>query len=347
MTITIDALKSVPYLKTEHLGDGRTVNLMPMWDGNNWRVWIDTPVGLIEGKMLDTVEGDYIGLGAAKESDLFIPFVHLMWQRVSWPEVCPFISAISDDFHNMGTSLAKLKHFFLQQKNLPPRSASRFAYTELEYLVMLTRSVFDLLQEMISILWANHVQLTDPNAEIRRRSRTLPSTFSKVVLRDKRVARTAAEIEDDFGLPRPLAEEYSRVVSFFARLRDLRDALVHRGTGLGEIFVTEKGFCINPKLRPFSAFTEWLPEHYYNENIASVLPWLADTILQTIQACNGLMATFSTIIQLSPEIAPGYRVYVRGPHTGAVADVLRVHSGGSPWWIMEDQLVEGRAAEKA
>src|SRR5947207_1203117 len=235
MTITIDALKSVPYLKTEHLGDGRTVNLMPLWDGNNWRVWIDTPVGLIEGKMLDTVEGDYIGLGAAKESDLFIPFVHLMWQRVSWPDVCPFISAISDDFHNMGTSLAKLKHFFLQQRNLPPRSASRFAHTELEYLVMLTRSVFDLLQEMISILWANHVKLTDQTAERRRRSRTLPSTFSKVILRDKRVARSAAEIEDDFGLPRPLAEEYARVVSFFSRLRDLRDALVHRGTGLGEI----------------------------------------------------------------------------------------------------------------
>jgi len=149
LAITIESLKVVSYLKTEHLGDGRTVKLMPLWDGTNWRMWVDTPVGLIEGKMMDTIEGDYVGVGAAKESDLFIPFVHLMWQRASWPEVCPLISAISDDFHNMGTSLAKLKHFFHSQRTLPPRSASRFAYTELEYLVMLTRAVFDLLQEMI------------------------------------------------------------------------------------------------------------------------------------------------------------------------------------------------------
>jgi len=103
LAITIESLKVVSYLKTEHLGDGRTVKLMPLWDGTNWRMWVDTPVGLIEGKMMDTIEGDYVGVGAAKEFDLFIPFVHLMWQRASWTEVCPLISAISDDFHNMGT----------------------------------------------------------------------------------------------------------------------------------------------------------------------------------------------------------------------------------------------------
>lgn len=210
---------------------------------------------------------------------------------------------------------------------------------------MLTRSVLDLLQEMISILWANHVQLIDENAEGRRRSRRLPATFSKLVLRDKRVARSAAEIENDFGLPRPLAEEYARVISFFCHLRDIRDALVHGGTGLGEIYVTEKGFCINPERRPFSAFSEWRPECYYNKNIASVLPWLANVILQTIQACNGLVTTFSTVIRLSPEIAPGYRVYVRGPHTEAIADLLKVHSGGSPGWVMKPQQLKAERFE--
>lgn len=346
MAITIESLKVVSYLKPEHLGDGRTVKLMPLWDGKNWRMWIDTPVGLIEGKMLDTVEGDYVGVGAAKESDLFIPFVHLMWQRVSWPEVCPLITAISDDFHNMGTSLAKLKHFFRSQSDLPPRSASRFAYTELEYLVMLTRTVFDLLQEIISIVWANHVQLLDKDAESRRRSRKLPTTFSRLVLWDKHEPRSAAEIESEFGLPTPLAEEYARIASFFSQLRDLRDAVVHGGTGVGEIYVTERGFCVNPKQRPFSGFDKWRPEHYYNEKIASVLPWVADLILQTIQACNGLMTKFGQVIQLSPEIAPGYLVYVRGPHNEAVAEVLGVHSGGSPWWVMERPTVEVGSTEK-
>jgi hypothetical protein len=90
-------------------------------------------------------------------------------------------------------------------------------------------------------------------------------------------------IETEFGLPKPLAEEYSGITSFFSQLRDLRDAVVHGGTGVGEIYITEQGFCINPKRRPFSSFDGWRPEHYYNENIASVLPWIANVILRTIQ----------------------------------------------------------------
>jgi hypothetical protein len=32
------------------------------------------------------------------------------------------------------------------------------------------------------------------------------------------------------------------------------------------------------------------------------------------------------------EIAPGYRIFIRGPHNAAVAEVLNVHKGASPWW---------------
>jgi len=211
---------------------------------------------------------------------------------------------------------------------------------------MLTRAVFDLLQEMISLLWANHVQLLDQQAESRRRSRKLPTTFSRLVLRDKQDPRNAAEIETEFGLPKPLAEEYAGITSFFSQLRDLRDAVVHGGTGVGEIYVTEQGFCINPKHRPFSSFDGWRPEHYYNENIASVLPWIANVILRTIQTCNGLVTAFGKVIQLSPEIAPGYLVYVRGPHTDALVEVLKVHSGGSPWWTAASPTIEAHPVEE-
>lgn len=48
MAIIIESLKAVPYLDTEHLGDGGAVNRMPLWDEKNWRMCIDTPGGLIE-----------------------------------------------------------------------------------------------------------------------------------------------------------------------------------------------------------------------------------------------------------------------------------------------------------
>ena len=173
MAVTIESLKAVSYLNTEHL-DGRVVKLMPLWDDESWHFWVDTPDGLVEGKMVDTVEGDYVAKTAAGQSDLFIPFIHLMWQRASWPEICPLISAISDDFRNMGTSIAKLRHFFDCRGRLPRGAAPRFASTELEYLVILARTVFDLLQEMISITWKRRVLLLDEAAEKRRRSGPCP-----------------------------------------------------------------------------------------------------------------------------------------------------------------------------
>jgi hypothetical protein len=345
VAITIESLKTVTYLKTENFTHGRTINLMPLWDGESWHMWIDTPEGLIEGKMIDAVQADYVTMAApARESDLFIPFVHLMWQQASWPEICPLISAISDDFHNMGTSVAKLRHFFDFQSKLPPGAALGFARTEFEYLVMLCRSVYDLLQKIIAIIWTK-IQLLDEAAEQRRRAITLPDRFSRVVLHEKRL-RTRSEIESKFGLPLPLAEQYVMLGAPFSQLRDLRDSVVHGHRSIGHIFDTERGFCVNPKMPPFSLFKGWRPEHYYNENIVSVLPWLANTVLQTIDACNNLMGVFAVVISLPPEIAPGYRIFVRGPHNEALVGLLAVHTGASPWWAASAERDQPSKAEK-
>ncbi len=328
---TIEELRAVSYLRTEFLGS-RTINLMPLWDGENWHMWFPTPDGLVEGKVVGVVEGDYVARSVAKESDLFIPFVHLMWQRASWPDICPLISAVIDGFHRMGTSVAKLRHFFGSRATLAPGGAARFASTELEYILVVTRSVFDLLQEIISEIWMKGVRLPGDAAEARRRAHGLPRTFSRIALFDKQRPKTADEIQKQYGLPNSLATEYSRVAPFFLRLREARDGVVHGGKGIGLVFDTERGFCVNPKATPFSALDCWRPEHYYNENIASVLPWITTAILQTIQACNSLTEAFASIIELPPEIAPGYRVFVRGPHNEALAEVLQINSGGTAWW---------------
>jgi hypothetical protein len=48
MTITRESLKAVSYLNVEQLGEGRTITLMPFWDGADWRVWMPSPEGLKE-----------------------------------------------------------------------------------------------------------------------------------------------------------------------------------------------------------------------------------------------------------------------------------------------------------
>jgi hypothetical protein len=329
--IAFEELKKLPYLDVSAL-DGRTVQLMPLWDGANWRMWFNTPIGLIEGKIVDAAESDYVAKSAARPSDLFIEFIHIMWQQASWSEICPFIIAISNDFHNMGTSVAKLKYFHEFRGRTGDRGAHKFASTELEYLVTLCRTTFDLLQEMMAWIWKNTVRLKNESAETFRRAHSLPKTFSKMVLKEKEQLRTAAEIETQFGLPKLMAEQYERVGPFFSELRRIRDKIVHGGNGFGMIFDTERGFCVDPKGPPFSTFENWRPEHYYNENIASVLPWIADTILKTIDACNSLMSAFGTAVQLPPPIAPGYAVFVRGYHNETFAELLSIQSGGSAWW---------------
>ena len=174
--------------------------------------------------------------------------------------------------------------------------------------------------------------MREPVAEARRRAGRLPKSFSKVVLRDKKQLRSSAEIAEEYGLPTKLAEAYAGAAPFFSRLRDHRDDVIHGLKKAGYVFVTERGFCVNPKEPPFSSFAGWRPEHRYNENIVSLLPWVAETVLGTIHTCNHLLSTFGSIIEFPPEIAPGYQVFVRGPYAECFASVLQVNSGASPWW---------------
>lgn len=228
-------------------------------------------------------------------------------------------------------ALGKLKHFYRCRSELRG-AASGFAATELEYLVVLARGVFDLLQEIIASIWKTHVKLNDPTAEKRRKAQSLPETFSKIVLRDKVEVRSTVEIETQFGLPTNMADAYSSCGLFFLDLRNVRDNIVHGGSGISHVFDTERGFCVDPKMRPFCNFGGWLDVHRYNENLVSVLPWVASVVIKTVDACNVLMGELSRSIILPAELAPGYHVFVRGPYNDALLEVLQVAQGRLPWW---------------
>lgn len=132
-----------------------------LWDGGRWCIWIPGPNGMIELHPTQAYHADYVAHSAAGPNDIVIPFVDLMWQRASWPEICPLISAISADFHNFGTSVEKLTYFFEHRNEVPAVTA--FVKTELEYLFTLSRSVFDLLHEAISLIWNSRIRLIDRN----------------------------------------------------------------------------------------------------------------------------------------------------------------------------------------
>jgi len=197
--------------------------------------------------------------------------------------------------------------------------------------VILARTVFDSLQEIVRIIWKT-TRLLDSDAEQRHReAASLPKSFADVVLRDNK-PQNADEIGERYALPPVLAQQYASIAPFFLELRKVRDRVIHGGSGVGLIYDTERGFCANPKFPPFSSFSSWQQGHYYNDNLVSIMPWVGDVILRTIDACNSLMTAFASVILLPPEIAPGYHIYVRGPHTDAVVQALDIYKGASPWW---------------
>lgn len=324
-------LAKITYLNPDAL-HGRTLLMMPFWDGFNWHLWTEAPPGkIIEMQVVDTVHSNYVAKHRALETDLWIQFVDHMWQRANWPEVSRTILGIGDDFHGLATSVAKLQHYFSAREAIDPALISSFVKTELEYFLTVARSVFDLLQEALSKIWNTKVTLLDPKLEAVRKKRKLPDTFTKMTLRERSQPRPASELSAQYAIHPTLAEQYVRFAPFYLSLLEARDRIIHGGASVETIFVTEKGFCVDPRGKTFSNFP-WRPEHHYNDNLVSLLPWLAHVVFGTIEACNDIMGSFASVFVMPPDIAPGYHIFIRDPANNAIILLGKVASGEIVWW---------------
>lgn len=301
---------------------------MPFWDGDEWHLWIPHNAGLIATNPIDAVLTDYVAQMAANKSDLFIPFVNTMWQKACWPDTYSIIKAICDDFHCLGASIAKLKYIHKSQHDLESGICSIFAATEVEYICIVARSIFDLLQEVISTIWNSKVTLLDPETQRKKNARKLPTSFAKIILKDKRTLKTSKEISTEYHLPGSIADQYVLQGQFFQVLRDYRDSIVHGFSRTPTIHTTERGFCIDPTHKPFDRVAGWEPHQRYNEHLVSLLPVLNQIIATSIDSCNCIMAAFEKHIKFPPEIAPGYKVFVRGLCNDALLEVQNNVS----WW---------------
>lgn len=286
----------------------------------------------MEIQVVETIHSNYVAKSAARDNDLLIWFAETMWQRASFPDIAHAIQSICDDFHLLAISAAKLEHFFLARDQIGDELLRSFVRTELEYLITVARSVFDLLQEVVAGLWNRHTRLIDPeNDKVRKRNRLHDTRFTKAVFKAQKIPKTAAELVEKYALPPALAEQYEKLAPFYETLLEARDKIVHFGKTVDMIFVTEKGFCVDPKLKPFSEFA-WKPEHYFNETIVSLLPWFAHIVIGTIDACNSLLGSYARAIPLLPPIAPGYRVFIRDPANDALIRLWKISNGEAVFW---------------
>lgn len=329
-------LSKISYLDPEVLHgrnlDGREIMIMPFWDGVAWHLWVEALAGSItKMRVVDAARSHYVAKKPAGEADICIEFVERIWQQASWPKVSRTILRVVDDFHLLATSAAKLHHFFAARDNIDNALISSFVTTELEYIITVARSVFDLLQEAVAAIWNDQIDLRDPAQQAIKNRHKLLNTFTQTALVKGSAARPAAELMAKYAISSALAEQYHRVAPFYLSLLKSRDNIIHYGGSVGTVFVTEKGFCVDPSAKTFTDF-EWKPEHNYNEKLVSLLPWIAHIICGTIQACNDVMGAFISDLSMPAEIAPGYSIFIRDPANRALIQLLNTANGSRVWW---------------
>jgi hypothetical protein len=280
---------------------------------------------------VDAARSDYVARSPALETDLYISSIDFMWQRVAAGEIRGVFDATRQGFHSLATSVAKIDFVYERGRTLGLAGAD-FIATEVDYVLILARRVFDHLHELISRIWSDRVELKDPESEKRRRQRSLPKSFAKFALKDG-APRPSHDLVEHYALPQSYAEACENTARFFAEIKSARDEIVH---GLGRqaaIFRTERGWCVDPTEKPFTSFQNvWTKDHRFSERLVSLRPLLAYVVVNTIASCCTLLESFAAEVTFPEPMAPEHHIFVRGLHNESLVGLLRLAKGGDPWW---------------
>jgi len=321
-SVNIAELSKVPFINIENL-HGRTIATLSFFADGEWHIWFPTERGLIKIKGCPT-EGCYFSKEVEKPTDVYLEFLNFIAQRCAWPPVIRPFLGLQQDYFNLCATVRKFNILVEHSASLKTATA-RLVATELEYLFSLSRSIFDLLQEIISAQWQT-VRLVDETIKKKQ----LPKTFSDVVI-NSGVLRTESELIQRFHMPQPLAAFYVRSGPFFEVLRTFRDRFVHGGTTPELVFVTEKGFAVQRSTMPFCTFNVWNKEHMLPNDLCSLRPVIGHIILETLRACEDYATTIQSIIQYPPPIAPNMHFFIRGYFNDSLAECSSVVEQ-CLWW---------------
>lgn len=301
--IGLAELSTIPYLDIPNL-QGRFISTLTFHDGEQWRMWVSAGDHLIEIKAWPA-EGYYFSVAPESSTDLYLHFLDFIAQRACFPELKKPILGLRDDVFNLSASLAKISYLHAG-RDVIGAGVSRMVVTEVEYLLSICRSIFDLLQEIAAALWET-ICLHDATVK----KKPLKKTFSKMVLFNDRKS-TQDELSERFGLPESLSAYYKRNADFFLDLREFRDSVVHRGSQVQTIFSSDSGFLIQHSLRPFSSMQIWRDDEKHQNDLVPLLPALGAVVHKTLSACEDFSSTIGQVIQFPPPIAPGMRFFMRG-----------------------------------
>jgi hypothetical protein len=325
--LNADELRKLPYVANPP-GPDRAVSLRSFWDDQSreWVLFIDVEpgqLGRIRGG--ETALGGYFGrVPYDSVTDLEFPIATLISQYLSFPDATEISAALENDANHLAAVIEKYR-IVSHLRTIPGIAATTLIATELEYLLFLSRSMYDLVQELAKRLGNRIVRLDNSVAKVVK---NLPPSFRKVALEDTRL-RSAAEIQERFGLPPQLAQFYAAEAPLFAEIRALRDSIGHRGKELPHTFPIAKGFGVDHRARPWSAFPLWSSSPIIEERFGSLRALFAFLAHHVIGVTTRFAEAFSMAVQLPPAISHDVKVFLRSPfgrHLVALPQII-----ADPW----------------
>lgn len=200
-----------------------------------------------------------------------------------------FLNSLTSDVFNLAASLYKLDVLRMQPMYNGKR---RWVITELEYIIIVCRRIYDMLQELVVRIWET-VQLTDSDSPKRK----LPASFRKMVL-SKNKSQNATQICARFNIPESLAYWYVDQSAFFLTLRSARDAIAHHPIDDPIIFIDEEGFWVSTTEPPFCDLMDWPKDVLKKNDIGPLNLFVAYCINQTLSSCETFVAAITNKLNL-------------------------------------------------
>lgn len=326
-TDPLEEAKKIPYVK--HIpNDGRAISNHSFYDHENKDWILHLPIG--KGKLGriaggEIVVGGYLASQSENpDKDLAFPLGTFIIQHLSFRDILSSLYGLESDFHNCSSILEKYLLISLRPKEQRD-GAGQLLVAELEYLVIIIRSIYDLLQKISKSATAIIRNLQKPHNRIVE---DLPDSFAKVVLSESR-KRTKNELIERYRLPPPLAEFYIAESEHFQWLRDLRVAVEHHGKSPGTIFDLEDGMAVKADEAPWSFLPIWKPELIRKNGLGSLRAVFLYLVSEVLKLTTRYERAYASCIAVPPAIGPGYRFYIRDYFSHHLVNL--VSSLKSPW----------------
>lgn len=198
------------------------------------------------------LKGLYWSKGAISKKDLYLGIIQILANHFSFPDttgekrgIADLTSNIIQDIHNFGAVIHKqfiIWEYIKSSGNTPSRSMAYDIYaTEVEYLMGLIRSFFDLLYNVFIRL----SEISEPkmiNINIKKVN-TL-GKFSDKVGRDIKASDgklSQIDVLKSYKLTDDFILFFRTIFPLFRLSRNIRDAIYHSGDSPQIIFITENG----------------------------------------------------------------------------------------------------------